>query len=273
MLSWTCVAQGAGLRRRSLSSQASSLRYISMEAQNLNCPNCGAAISSDSPQCKYCESKLATIACPSCFAMMFMGSKHCPHCGTTAGLPTAAELSVLQCPRCRIDMSSISLGGTAMRECEKCEGLWVGFAAFEKICADREQNTPVLGDAIPVRAPNESSVAEFPKAVYVPCPQCGELMNRVNFARCSGVIVDVCRGHGTWFDRDELRKIVQFIRAGGLGRSREKEKRELQHELDQLRSERVRYRHSELDGVSFSESERVYGVSAASDLLKLLIKD
>jgi Zn-finger nucleic acid-binding protein len=246
--------------------------HRSMEAQNLNCPNCGAAISSDSPQCKYCESKLATIACPSCFAMMFMGSKHCPHCGTEAGLPTAAELPVLKCPRCRIDMSSITLGGTAMRECEKCEGLWVGFAAFEKICAEREQHTVVLGQALPLRAPKTFSGAELPKTVYIPCPQCSQLMNRVNFAHCSGVIVDVCRGHGTWFDREELRGIVEFIRAGGLDRSREKEKREIQHELDQLRSERVRYGNSELDGVSFSESERVHGLKAASDLLKFLIE-
>jgi Zn-finger nucleic acid-binding protein len=243
-----------------------------MEAQNLNCPNCGAAISSDSPQCKYCESKLATIACPSCFAMMFMGSKHCPHCGTPAGLATAAELSVLKCPRCRIDMSSISLGGTAMRECEKCEGLWVGFAAFEKICAEREQNSALLGNAISVGSPKSFSRDEFPKAVYVPCPDCGQLMNRVNFARCSGVIVDVCRGHGTWFDRDELRKIIEFIRAGGLDRSREKEKVEIQHELDQLRSARVRYGGSEIDVGSFSESERVYGLTATSDLLKFLIE-
>jgi Zn-finger nucleic acid-binding protein len=242
-----------------------------MEAQNLNCPNCGAAISSDAPQCIYCESKLATIFCPSCFAMMFMGSKHCPHCGTAAGLPTAAELPVLKCPRCRIDMSSISLGGTAMRECEKCEGLWVDFAAFEKICADREQHTAVLGEAFPARAPKKLS-GELPKAVYVPCPQCGQLMNRINFAHCSGVIVDVCRGHGTWFDRDELRGIVEFIRDGGLERSRQKEKDEIKYEREKLKSEQVRYGHSKLHDVSFSESERVYSLTAAGDLLKFLIE-
>lgn len=159
-----------------------------------------------------------------------------------------------------------------MRECEKCEGLWVGFAAFEKLCADREQDTAVLGNAIPARGPKSYSGAELPKAVYVPCPECGQLMNRINFARCSGVIVDVCRGHGTWFDRDELHKIIEFIRAGGLERSREKEKREIQHELDQLRSERVRYGTSDLPGVSLSEGERVYGLKAASDLLKFLIE-
>ena len=47
-------------------------------------------------------------------------------------------------------------------------------------------------------------------------------MNRVNLARCSGVIVDICRAHGTWFDREELSRIVEFYTrwAGSLARER-----------------------------------------------------
>ena len=41
-------------------------------------------------------------------------------------------------------------------------------------------------------------------------------MNRVNFARISGVVVDVCKGHGTFLDPGELHAIVQFIHGGGL---------------------------------------------------------
>src|SRR6476661_143996 len=116
-----------------------------MQAQTLNCPNCGAAISSDSPRCQYCESKLATVACPSCFAMMFIGSKHCPHCGAAAARVTAAELSILKCPRCRIDMSPVTIGSTAVRECERCAGLWLEVAALQAICDDREKQSAVLG--------------------------------------------------------------------------------------------------------------------------------
>jgi hypothetical protein len=63
-------------------------------------------------------------------------------------------------------------------------------------------------------------------------------MNRVNFARCSGVIVDVCRLHGTWFDRDELRHIVEFIRGGGLDKARVIEIEELKRQRQQLESAR-----------------------------------
>jgi hypothetical protein len=41
-------------------------------------------------------------------------------------------------------------------------------------------------------------------------------MNRKNFGAHSGIIVDVCREHGTWFDGDELAAALEFVRAGGL---------------------------------------------------------
>ena len=30
------------------------------------------------------------------------------------------------------------------------------------------------------------------------------MMNRINFAKASGVVVDECRAHGVWLDNDEL---------------------------------------------------------------------
>jgi Zn-finger nucleic acid-binding protein len=61
-------------------------------------------------------------------------------------------------------------------------------------------------------------------------------MNRVNFANCSHVVVDVCKQHGTWFDRDELRRIVEFIRAGGLESTRAKEMADLEERRRQLKA-------------------------------------
>lgn len=242
-----------------------------MQAETLNCPNCGAAISSDSPRCRYCESKLATIACPSCFAMMLAGSRHCPHCGAAAAEPTTAELSILKCPRCKIDMASIKLGAEQMRECETCGGLWLEVSAFEKICASREEQSAVLGGAAPT--PAHAVTGAETRIRYVPCPQCRELMNRINFARCSGVIVDVCKGHGTWFDRDELSAIIRFIRDGGLEISRQKEKIEIEHERQQLRAEQYAAANRELMHSHYSsDDERIGGLSAARGLLKFLIE-
>ena len=52
-------------------------------------------------------------------------------------------------------------------------------------------------------------------------------MNRVNFAHCSGVVIDICKGHGTWFDRDELSKIVDFIPPAGSKPRAHREKQQL----------------------------------------------
>jgi Zn-finger nucleic acid-binding protein len=204
--------------------------------------------------------------------MMFIGSRHCPHCGAAAVQASASTLSILRCPKCKSEMRPITLGGSAMRECESCGGLWLEVAAFEKLCLDREQQAAVLGLASPVTKRPIDPTAEEIKVRYVPCPQCGQLMNRMNFARCSGVIVDVCRGHGIWFDRDELREIIEFVRAGGLQVSRQKEKREIAFEREQLQREQFVRSRSEARAFAYSDDDRISGISATGGLLKFLLK-
>ena len=239
-----------------------------MQAQTLNCPNCGAAISSEAPQCQFCESKLATVACPACFGMLFIGSKHCPHCGAAAVAASAANLSVLKCPRCAVDMSSVMIGTAPVRECHRCEGLWLDTNVFQLICADREHQSMVLGDALSTAG--HPATAHDEQVRYIPCPHCRQLMNRINFANCSGVVVDVCKQHGTWFDRDELRQIVEFIRGGGMELSREKDRHDLELQKEKLRTESatVSYRTASIT-YSFDD-ERLGGLSAARGLLKFL---
>jgi Zn-finger nucleic acid-binding protein len=65
-------------------------------------------------------------------------------------------------------------------------------------------------------------------------------MNRSNFARSSGVIIDICKKHGVWFDRDELPKIIDFITGGGMQRAREKERIAMQDELSKLHDDERR---------------------------------
>lgn len=156
-----------------------------------------------------------------------------------------------------------------MRECEKCAGLWLDVAAFETICADREQQAAVLGGASPAPLPELQPEQNIR---YAPCPQCGQLMNRINFAKCSRVIVDVCKGHGTWFDAQELSAIVQFIRGGGLELARQKEKTEIEFQRQQLRmDEMMAANRASSAGFYHSDEDRIDGLSAAGGLLKFLI--
>ena len=41
------------------------------------------------------------------------------------------------------------------------------------------------------------------------------LMNRVNFGRRSGVVIDQCIKHGIWLDSGELTHLLEWKKAGG----------------------------------------------------------
>jgi Zn-finger nucleic acid-binding protein len=166
--------------------------------------------------------------------MMFLGSKFCGHCGASAypaELLDDAEPG--DCPRCKTKLQSLKIDTVQIRECEKCGGFWSGGSVFEELCNNREQQASVLGfiGSYVHTEPAPSAIS------YVPCPDCKLLMNRSNFARSSGVIIDMCKQHGVWFDASELQKIIEFIEKGGIGRAREKEKIALLDERARLREE------------------------------------
>ncbi|MEO8042644.1 MAG: zf-TFIIB domain-containing protein [Acidobacteriota bacterium] len=216
-----------------------------MPTEALNCPNCGAAVASDSTQCEFCKSRLKTVACPSCLSVMFLGSKFCGHCGerTVDAEETPKEKSGA-CPRCKVELQSLKIDATTIRECLRCGGFWTSVETFENLCADKEQQSAVMHYA--AAKPRDHDAAT--PISYVPCPDCKQLMNRSNFARSSGVIIDLCKQHGVWFDANELPKIIDFIDNGGLTRAREKEKITLQEERGRLRDEQRKLAMTESRG-------------------------
>jgi Zn-finger nucleic acid-binding protein len=110
-----------------------------------------------------------------------------------------------------------------MYTCDTCNGLWVDAATLQRLVSERLKPSPMLGTGI--AGPAQTHV-KLEAVAYAPCPICKSLMNRVNFAHTSGVIVDVCTSHGTWFDADELRRVLEFISAGGLEAARARELRQ-----------------------------------------------
>ncbi|MBN1567764.1 MAG: zf-TFIIB domain-containing protein [Acidobacteria bacterium] len=202
-----------------------------------NCPNCGAAATPESVRCAYCHSSLATIVCSKCFGAIFTGMKHCPWCGGNAAEGKPVERAKGKCPRCNETFLLVQIKNRNLEECPACGGLWIDNETLQEICTNQEQQQAVMGFS-PEPASAAGSPVVLHKRTYIPCPRCNKLMNRRQFAGCSGVIVDWCKAHGTWFDRNELRQIVQFILDGGLGRAREREKAKLEEARQSLREER-----------------------------------
>lgn len=219
-----------------------------MKIEALNCPNCGAAAASDATRCKFCDSRLKTTACPACLNLMFTGSQHCGRCGEKAVLPQVkSEENLGNCPRCKVKLNALQIEQVNLGECRKCDGFWADAETFETICANSESQSAVLGF---ISTRNHAHENKAPvKINYVPCPDCRQLMNRNNFARSSGVILDLCKQHGVWFDAEELPRIIEFVRKGGLDHARQKERIQIEDERKRLREEQRKLAVGENDFV------------------------
>ncbi len=195
-----------------------------MEARVLRCAGCGASVPANAPQCPYCKAQLATVACPVCFALVPLSASHCHGCGAVMAPRQAAAPVGAPCPACAMPLAGSQVGELEVQGCQACGGLWLDRAMFERLGASRECQGSVLG-ALP--GPTAPSTGALEAVQYRPCPACAQRMNRVNYAKRSGVVIDVCKAHGLWFDQDELRRVLAFIAAGGLDRARELEIAEL----------------------------------------------
>jgi Zn-finger nucleic acid-binding protein len=106
------------------------------------------------------------------------------------------------------------------RRCARCRGIWLDPASFRRLC--EEEARPPDDETAIVRSPGANpagrAASRGDRVRYRACPECAEVMNRSNFGRTSGVVIDVCRPHGAWFDRGELAAIRGFLRSGGLHR-------------------------------------------------------
>jgi Zn-finger nucleic acid-binding protein len=96
------------------------------------------------------------------------------------------------------------------------------------------------------------------------------MMYRRNYGRRSGVIVDICKDHGIWFDADELPRILAWIRSGGQAKAEEERaaqeaRDERFKQITQPRTER-----GAVVGVPLGESDG-YGHDPLGDFLEEVI--
>ena len=127
------------------------------------------------------------------------------------------------CPACGADLVGATIGDTRFDECPACHGTWLDIESFQKLVTDFDRQAAALqrqsgGGERGDRAKNEP----VSHVTALPCPRCRRPMNRYEYAGASGVHIDACREHGIWFDRDELRRIIQFIQSGGLEQRRDR---------------------------------------------------
>ncbi len=195
------------------------------DASVVRCSACGGPRTDDDRSCAHCgatltlhERDLHTV-CPGCLARISDRASFCHHCGLSI-VPEAiaGATTTLGCPVCgdgvHLSSRQFATSEHTMAECKRCAGLWLDKAVLATLeaRAREEQPTDEVGT---VAAVSERPLARQQGPLYRPCPVCRKLMNRANYGRRSGVIIDRCRPHGVWFDDDELTRALRWIREGG----------------------------------------------------------
>lgn len=220
------------------------------EIGSFACPFCGGACPADVRDCPHCAVRLLSLRCGHCFALEPPGNPSCGKCGHERDLEPLLGPTPLGCPRCGVSLETAD-EGQGVLECGKCGGMFVGHGALARIMAERRTER-VDAPRAPFHPPLEGRVDEVR---YLECPECRSMMNRRNFGSRSGIVVDVCKAHGTWFDTGELTRAVAFASTGGLARA---EKVESQRNAEAAAREHAEARrlHAELVVLSSQDSRR-----------------
>ena len=218
-------------------------------ARSLHCSNCGGALEKGRPDCSFCGAMIdltdtrLTTYCSSCLSMSKEGARFCSECSKPiGGLPEKPQETGELCPRCVVKMRRRVVGDHQPLECPICCGLFVDATDLDTMISDQEKNVGAsegLAGEQPVKAELDRQ-----KVVYVKCPVCDKIMNRLNYGRLSGVIIDYCRDHGYWLDAGELEKIAKWVATGGLVKKR-------QQEIDDLKQQKARLSSSAIASGGF----------------------
>ena len=239
------------------------------EAPTFKCSVCGAPARAGDFSCRFCGAGIATLCCSRCFHMNMSGAHHCSGCGVELGLIVESAIQANQCSDCHAPLEAIVEPAGTLLKCRKCGGQFLEHALLRSLLSEHELTGLAFPDA-PYQKPTPTGPVE--RVHYRHCAVCKQLMNRKNFGGASGVIVDVCARHGTWFDAGELPQVLAFVKSGGLVRERT---RELERQRDALAKVREAagakagpLRPYELDDMAQSADQ----TSFAQDLLAFVLE-
>jgi Zn-finger nucleic acid-binding protein len=255
------------------------------DAAVVRCSSCGAPRAEGSTACQFCgadftlhERDLRGV-CPECLARVSEHAKFCHHCGTLlAPELVAGDETPLICPVCGEErrLTSRRIGDVTVLECDHCAGLWLGTENFKQL-AERASSEgaeldrlfiPTQARAAHLDAPEQRARKQWH---YRACAVCGKMMHRRNYGRRSGVIIDVCKEHGIWFDADELPRILAWIRSGGKAKADEDLAARKAREERLQRATRPRPRRHAVMGTPLGDVDDYDGDSPLGEVIEEIV--
>jgi Zn-finger nucleic acid-binding protein len=119
----------------------------------------------------------------------------------------ASVFAPFPCPRCGTRTCEKQAGERPVFLCEACGGIWIDNLVAQHIVRASERNTVRLAEEA-----SRAAVRAVDTRPALRCPVCSVPLLRVAVAAGAGKIeLDVCREHGTWFDRDELPLVARAL--------------------------------------------------------------
>jgi Zn-finger nucleic acid-binding protein len=118
----------------------------------------------------------------------------------------------LICPRCDLALASFSAFEAQLHRCERCDGVWVPTKFVVALAKKPELRARLMPLA---RRTAGTVLSEVTPALAKPafCAACRAKLARFEAGGSSRVFLDTCKAHGTWFDKDELGRVVAFLHA------------------------------------------------------------
>lgn len=109
-------------------------------------------------------------------------------------------------------------------DCGQCGGLFIDHVVIQRLVTERR---PERAAAMLAALHSSESAPASRKASYR-CPRCGATMARKLSETGAGIIIDVCRSHGVFFEQGELAALLRFLQ-------RETERRQQEHTAPRTR--------------------------------------
>ena len=117
------------------------------------------------------------------------------------------------CPKCHVGLFILHFKGIEVDFCERCRGIWLDHGELEELMkrTGAQPDDPLLRF--------QQQRGRVPRGPKNLCPRCDRPLEEIGPG--AGLVLDRCpRGHGLWFDADELQQLLaQFPAEKGASRT------------------------------------------------------
>jgi Zn-finger nucleic acid-binding protein len=115
------------------------------------------------------------------------------------------------CPKCDVPLFILHFKDIEVDFCDHCHGLWLDAGELEELL----RRTGAQADDPLLRFQEQEG--RLPDGRAHLCPRCDERLREIQVERAgsSTLTLDKCpRGHGLWFDADELQQLLAMFPPG-----------------------------------------------------------